>query len=79
LRTHVFDGRVHQCDVELTAGFDLGVCHRQAPPDHLRGLGPAARQPADKLVPRRRGKEHQQRVRHRAAHLPGTLDVDFKQ
>src|ERR1051326_6633419 len=69
LPAHVLDGRVHERDIELTAGFDLGPGRFQPPGDHLGRLGAAPGEPAHELVPRRRGEEDQEGVGNLPPHL----------
>jgi hypothetical protein len=72
------DARVHQGDVELGLGGQLLPGHGE-PPLHDRGvLGAPAGEPADQLVPGRRGQEHQLGPGHQRPDLAGALQVDLE-
>src|SRR5436190_11506864 len=79
LIAHVLDGRVDQGDVELRFGGQLGARLLQPPGDEPGRLGAAPVEPADKLIPRRRRQEDQQRARNRGTYLPRARHVDLEQ
>jgi len=76
---HVLDGRVDQRDLELFGGRELVLGGREAPGQHLRRLRTAAGEPADQLVPGRRGQEDQPGTGRGPLDLPRSGHVDLQQ
>jgi len=76
---HVLDGRVDQRDLELLGRRELVLGGREPPGQHLRRLRTAAGEPADQLVPGRRGQEHQPGTGRGPLDLPRSGHVDLQQ
>jgi hypothetical protein len=75
---HVPHVAVDQGHVELVLGGEL-LARVLEPATHQVGvLGAAPGEPADQLVPGRRGEEDQGGVGHRGPDLAGALEVDLE-